>query len=373
MEAKGRRRHGQRGQAIVMMAVFMAAAIALVAIVVDVGAYFRDTRKLQALTDAAALGGAQKLPTQGTSGQPCPNAVANAAAGIAVQNNPGSAALTYTCWRSTQAASGFVDQIQVRAAKPTTSGLFSTLGVNVLVPSRESWAQRSALGSGAFVLPLAVYGACQQSNQAPCIGSYNGINYISFHKYGSCAAANDRPFCWTDLSGNPGIPDFGAGMSTMDSWIRSGYPQLITVPTSTYDYRTDDCGKTTKVGGQTYCISTTGIDCGHNATPESCMLIRALQARAGDVVLFPVWRSKGSNNSFNIIGFAVFRLNANAAQVYMRNPLESNNTHWWITGTYLEMDCLPPPEGGSAPDSEHCYGLSGDGADFAARTVRLIK
>jgi hypothetical protein len=377
MGAKGR--NNERGVAIVLVAIFMAAAVGLVAVVLDVGAFFRDNRHLQSVVDAAAVAGAQQLPTSGTSGAPCPDAVKNAAIAIANQNDPGSARLEYYCWKSSSAQSGFVDQIQVKASKSSTGGLFSSLGIDILKPARDAWAQGSALGAGAYVVPWVVGSGpqCQQPNYTPCLGHWSGpqgtFDYMSFHRFGSCSG-NSASGCWTDLSHTSitgALTEAGGGDSSMRTWVRSGYPQLVTVPTTRADYDTEDCSpldKTSKL-----CTDTGGHECGHNATPASCVLIQEFQDRAGQIVLVPVFTSKTSS-TFNIVGFAVFRLNSNRALVWQPNLTKAGDSHWWLTGEYVaNITCLPPPTGGAAPDSEHCYGLAGGGQYFGAKGIRIVK
>src|SRR5919202_1441729 len=55
-------RRCERGQAIVLMVLFLAFLLGCVALVLDVGSWFRSQRQLQSAADAAALAGAQALP-----------------------------------------------------------------------------------------------------------------------------------------------------------------------------------------------------------------------------------------------------------------------------------------------------------------------
>src|SRR5438045_6874825 len=52
----------ERGQALVLTAVAMVMVCGMAALVLDVGNWFRDKRRLQGTADAAALAGAQALP-----------------------------------------------------------------------------------------------------------------------------------------------------------------------------------------------------------------------------------------------------------------------------------------------------------------------
>ena len=55
-------RRCERGQAIVLMVLFLTVMVGLVTLVVDLGSWFRSQRQLQSAADAAALAGAQALP-----------------------------------------------------------------------------------------------------------------------------------------------------------------------------------------------------------------------------------------------------------------------------------------------------------------------
>src|SRR5204863_4741588 len=52
----------ERGQAFVLATVAMVMCCGMAALVLDVGNWFRDKRRLQGTADAAALAGAQQLP-----------------------------------------------------------------------------------------------------------------------------------------------------------------------------------------------------------------------------------------------------------------------------------------------------------------------
>jgi uncharacterized membrane protein len=53
----------ERGQTFVITAIFMLMLVGMSALVLDVGSWFREKRQLQSTADAAALAGAQVLPT----------------------------------------------------------------------------------------------------------------------------------------------------------------------------------------------------------------------------------------------------------------------------------------------------------------------
>src|SRR5947208_10695344 len=59
----------ERGQALVLTAVAMVMCMGMAALVLDVGNWFRDKRRLQGTADAAALAGAQVLPNDASAAQ----------------------------------------------------------------------------------------------------------------------------------------------------------------------------------------------------------------------------------------------------------------------------------------------------------------
>src|SRR5262245_1476902 len=59
----------ERGQAFVLAAVAMVMLMGMAALVLDVGNWFRDKRRLQGTVDAAALAGAQQLPNDASGAQ----------------------------------------------------------------------------------------------------------------------------------------------------------------------------------------------------------------------------------------------------------------------------------------------------------------
>lgn len=57
-------RRGERGQVIVLLVLFLVVLLGMSAMVIDVGYAYYAHRSLQASADAAALAGAQELPTR---------------------------------------------------------------------------------------------------------------------------------------------------------------------------------------------------------------------------------------------------------------------------------------------------------------------
>ena len=109
-------RTNERGQAVVLMVISLAVLTGMAALVLDVGIWMRTDRRLQATADAAALAGAQKLPTDVAGAKALAQTYANQNGGDVLGANI-SVTTTYTS----------NDTISVRAAK-TQSGIFSKIG-----------------------------------------------------------------------------------------------------------------------------------------------------------------------------------------------------------------------------------------------------
>ena len=62
-------RKSESGQAFVLMALSLVVIIGMAALVVDVGNWYHTKRRLQATADAAALAGAQRLPSDSVGAQ----------------------------------------------------------------------------------------------------------------------------------------------------------------------------------------------------------------------------------------------------------------------------------------------------------------
>jgi hypothetical protein len=131
----------ERGQVFVISALFMLALCGMAALVLDVGSWFRDKRQLQAASDAAALAGAQSLPTNWGTAQ----ATAMQYAG---KNGGGVAAGDIT------SSSTFIngDTINVTARRDD-AGIFSrVLGVNTVKVTANASAMRGSFNGWALGL-----------------------------------------------------------------------------------------------------------------------------------------------------------------------------------------------------------------------------
>jgi hypothetical protein len=253
----------ERGQATVLTAVVMIAMLGMAGFVIDVGSWFRQQRTTQATADAAALAGAQALPTSPAN--------ANSIATDYARRNGGVAGTTITI------SSHFTpnDMITV-TQKKSAQGFFSKLfGINsVDVGSKASAVSEIPTEvSGVAPIGVDIHHPMLSGPGCPCFGTPTSIPLGKVGVPGG--------FTLIDLN----QADKGnTGDSTLAQWVASGYQAYL--PLGDYD-------------------SDTG------AKFNSSSIQSALQSRYGTDLLFPVYNGvsgQGSNAAYNIVGWASFHL-----------------------------------------------------------------
>ena len=259
-------RTNERGQAVVLMVISLAVLTGMAALVLDVGIWMRTDRRLQATADAAALAGAQKLPTDVAGAKALAQTYANQNGGDVLGANI-SVTTTYTS----------NDTISVRAAK-TQSGIFSKiLGINSANIKADAKARVDSPQQARYVAPMVVY--CGHSLIQNCDGSHTptfGVQTtMDYDKMGAPGA-----FGMLNLDGGNGTP----GASEEGNWILHGYDKYLPLGM----YRSDPGAK----------FSSQNVN-------------GALDARVGSVLLFPVFKTldgTGQNAEYDIIGWIWFYL-----------------------------------------------------------------
>ena len=259
-------RTNERGQAVVLMVISLAVLTGMAALVLDVGIWMRTDRRLQATADAAALAGAQKLPTDVAGAKALAQTYANQNGGDVLGANI-SVTTTYTS----------NDTISVRAAK-TQSGIFSKiLGINSANIKADAKARVDSPQQARYVAPMVVY--CGHSLIQNCDGSHTptfGVQTtMDYDKMGAPGA-----FGMLNLDGGNGTP----GASEEGNWILHGYDKYLPLGM----YRSDPGAK----------FSSQNVN-------------GALDARVGSVLLFPVFKTlsgTGQNAEYDIIGWIGFYL-----------------------------------------------------------------
>jgi len=257
----------ERGQAFVVMTLSLAMIIGMAALALDVGHWFRDKRRLQGTSDAAALAGAQQLPDN-------PSGAKTMALNYANMNGGDVAGADITISSKYQAN----DTITVNGRRNDSgmfTGLFGITNVNITSHSKVR------VGPPADVLhvaPMVVF--CGHSliqncndNHAPTFNVPTDLNYDPMGAPGA--------FGMLDLSGQP---NGTIGTSTEATWISQGFDKYLGLG----KYWSDPGAK---FSGQP--------------------VQGALTARLRTVLLFPVFKTltgTGSTAQYDIIGWIGFYL-----------------------------------------------------------------
>ena len=206
-----------RGQAAVITVMFLATLLGAVAMVLDVGSWFREQRDTQSDADAAALASAQALPTDLSEAGRLAN-------GYLDKNDAGAGrVITFS---SANVPNDTVTVKVNRDAPGTFSKLFGIDSVNVKATAK---ARAGGLESAKWVAPIAVNIdhpdlGCSVSNgrPVPCFGKPTQVDLEHLHGPGSgnAAAAFSLINLEENASGN-------AGASTIGEWITHGYDQYM--------------------------------------------------------------------------------------------------------------------------------------------------
>jgi hypothetical protein len=252
----------QRGQAMILAVLFLSVLLGIAAAVLDVGAWYRADRQLQATADAAALAGAHALPDN----QPQAKALALQ---YADKNGGGlnGAGVSFT----QKVTPG--DTIAVHAQKPMP-GFFSKLfGIDSVNVGAKAKARSGVLNAARWAGPVAVDEQHEklQCKPKPCFGE---PTVLDFDKVGPGA------FRLINIDQSHG----GTSPGTVAQWLETGLDAWM--PLGWYS-------------------SDPGIK------PNSSHIKSALDLRDESVLLFPIYRatrSSGANFEYLVVGWAAFHL-----------------------------------------------------------------
>jgi hypothetical protein len=253
------RKSSERGQATVLTIIFLAALLGAVALVLDVGSWFREQRDTQSEADAAALAAAQALP--GSIG------TASALATEYLNKNLAGASRTVTFSTSRVAN----DTVTVAVDRPV-DGVFAKLfGINTVTVGARAKARAGGIARARYAAPIAVDRShpLLQCNPDPC---FEEATTLDLQKVGPGA------FRLLNLDGSKG----GTGGKISADWILRGFDGYM--PLGWY-----------------------GSDPG--AAFNDSKFQAALNIRIGDELLFPVYdktKGQGSNFEYHVIGWVGF-------------------------------------------------------------------
>src|SRR5262249_50118485 len=201
------------GQVVVLVAVVMVAILGMAAFVIDVGSWFRQQRATQSVVDAAALAGAQALPTD-------PGNALTIAQDYGAKN--GAAGELTDANIQILSRYGANDTIKVTKTKPAGSFFGKIFGVNVVNVHATATAMVGIPSQAEYVAPIAVnilHPDLHGRPQCPCYGLPNKTT-LPLGKTGAPGA-----FDLLNLDVNQQNGTIGA--STMSSWITDGYNKYL--------------------------------------------------------------------------------------------------------------------------------------------------
>ena len=305
----------ERGQAILLSTLAMAMLLGAAALVLDVGNWFRDKRRLQGTADAAALAGAQQLPDDASGAQSMALSYAN--------KNGGDVAGANIVITSQYQAN---DTIAVKAQR-NDPGIFSAvLGKTSADITATAKARVGPPAQALAVAPMVVY--CDHpliqncdNNNVPQFGVPTTMNYDPMGAPGAFGMLN--------LDGQSGT----VGTSFEAAWISKGFNKYLGLG----KYLSDPGAKFSSLNIQS-----------------------ALDGRINTVLLFPVFKTldgTGQNAQYDIIGWIGFYL-----QSY---EVHGNNAtlHGYFT-QYIARGILAQssPGSGGVPSSF-----------FGVKTIQLIE
>jgi Flp pilus assembly protein TadG len=256
----------ERGQAFVLAAVAMVMCLGMAALVLDVGNWFRDKRRLQGTVDAAALAGAQQLPDDSSGAQAQALSYANKNGGDVA----GSSIVVTSQYYSN-------DTISVTGQR-NDPGIFSkVIGIPGADITAKATARVGPPTQALHVAPMVVY--CGHSLIMNCNNDhtpqFNVSTTMDYDPMGAPGA-----FGMLDLDGESGA----IGSSTEAAWITDGFDKYLGLG----KYKSDPGAKFGSDNVQS-----------------------ALQDRVNTVLLFPVFKTldgTGSNADYDIIGWIGFYL-----------------------------------------------------------------
>lgn len=250
-----------RGQAAALTVVFLVAVLGFGALAIDVGSWFHARRTAQAAADAAALGGAQALPAD-------PGDAAAAALQLARQNGATTADIAVATGLSQD------DTISVHVHRPAPAYFSSVFGLSTVTTGATATARVADISSATRVAPIVVSSAnpMLSGQGCPCFGTPATLPLDSTGAPGA--------FDLVDFDSSNGT----TGVSTLSSWIESGYPGYL--PLGSY---ASDAGAK---------WNSSSIQC-------------ALGRRIGSDLLFPVYDTltgSGANARYHTIAWVGFHL-----------------------------------------------------------------
>ncbi|MHB8376132.1 MAG: pilus assembly protein TadG-related protein [Dehalococcoidia bacterium] len=170
---RGRRRAGERGQSLAVVALLMTALLGASGLAIDGGNLYVNRTNAQRTADAAALAGARTVLTSQTQG------IADAQAYAAANGEPNAQVTTLSIVRPH-------DAVQVTVTHSAPTGLLRVLGITSGTVKATAVAQVGPAGGAVGIIPWAVnddafsgYGKVAGLQPAQSGGSDGAFNFVS--------------------------------------------------------------------------------------------------------------------------------------------------------------------------------------------------
>jgi hypothetical protein len=288
------------GQAFVFVAFVLMTLVGMAALVIDGGSWYRAQRHLQTAADAAALAGAQELPTK-------PSTATGVALEYAQRNYAGIPAPTVT----------FPDTATIDvSATATAPGIFARIygaAFDEVDISARAQARVSAPLELKNVAPIAVYKeeACIVSDPS-CFGEPKTLSFDEDDPFDPTKSK----FGLLDLD-----RDGHVGADDIKDWIEDGYHDYLPVDT---DYPP--------------------------GTGEKNGIKKALEDAADEerVLVFPVFDSASASTGYHVIGWAAFVID---------EVVKWTGNEHELTGHFVTFIATDLAGGGTIPDPDLDFGV----------------
>ena len=255
-----------RGQATVLTLVFLVVLLGMAALVLDLGSWYRSDRATQSAADAAALAGAQALPSD-------PGGASTLALQYSNKNGGGLAGGDISI--SSGLAQNYTIKVKLTRS---ASGVFTKLfGVHSVTVGAHATARASLMDQARYVAPIGVNvlnPKLKGNATCPCFGIGNPTT-LPLGKTGAPGA-----FDLLNIDSSHG----GTGPSILADWILHGYDGYLSLG----DYFSDAGAKW-----------------------NSNEVQAALEQRRNTTLLFPVYDKlvgSGANAKYHVVAWVGFHL-----------------------------------------------------------------
>jgi hypothetical protein len=300
MTSLRRRIRCDSGQVFVFVAFVLMALVGMAALVIDGGSWYRAQRHLQTAADAAALAGAQELPTK-------PSTATDVALDYAQRNYAGVPDPAVT----------FPDTATIDVhATATAPGIFARIygaAFDEVDISAHAQAKVSAPLELKNVAPIAVYKdeACIVSDSS-CFGQPVTIAFNEDDPF----EPTKSKFGLLDLD-----RDGHVGADDIKDWIEDGYEDYLPVDTSYPP-----------------------------GTGEKNGIKKALEDAADQerVLMFPVFDSANATTGYHVIGWAAFVID---------EVVKWTGNEHELTGHFVTFIATDLAGGGTIPDPDLDFGV----------------